>query len=51
MSEIGDKVVIMCDSLTDGMDEVSKSNVTNAVSLYSSDLFKDINLPMPVMEE
>ena len=51
MSEIGDKVVIMCDSLTDGMDEVSKSTVTNAVSLYSSDLFKDISLPMPVMEE
>ena len=51
MSEIGNKVVVMCDSLTDGMDEVSKSTVTNAVSLYSSDLFKDISLPMPVMEE
>lgn len=51
MSEIGNKVVVMCDSLTDGMDEVRKSTVTNAVSLYSSDLFKDISLPMPVMEE
>ena len=40
MSEIGNKVVVMCDS-----------TVTNAVSLYSSDLFKDISLPMPVMEE
>ena len=41
----------MGDSLTYGIDELTKSTVTNAVSLYSSDLFKDISLPMPVMEE
>ena len=50
MSEIGNKIIVICDSITDGMDEVDKSTVTNAVSLYSSDLFKGINIPMPVME-
>lgn len=51
ISGIGNKIEVMCDSLTDGMDEVSKSTVTNAVSLYSSDLFKNISLPMPVLDE
>lgn len=50
ISDISTEVELMCDSLVNGMDEVSKSTVTNAVYLYSSDLFKDIVLPEPVID-
>lgn len=51
ISEIGTSLETMCDSMTNGMDEVSKSAFLNTIYIYSSDLFEKIGLPESEMEE